>query len=366
MPKVDEANILPVIDGIYAAACNFADWPPLLMRLADLLGARDAAFGTMSPAGIAWLEAPRTDPAYLRCYADYQADDVVWNAIAASDVGNALTDEMVDGARDLRANVYHNEWSLPQGYRTKLGGLVLNEEGWRTIIVLPGRDPYSAAHVRILKLISAHLRRAVQIHMRLAESRLHGEISTRVLDRLASGAMLVDGNRRLLFANRAAEALFQPGGGLAVSAGLLSATGEAENAALDSLIGRCVRQALADSGGDLDLRCEGVPRQLRVIPLRGSMPLVSPGAPVALLIEAADRSDEAMVARLRLHYGLTPAEAAFAIEIAKGDGKRAAAARRGISYTTARTHLSRVFDKTGVSRQGELVRLILNHGAPGN
>jgi DNA-binding CsgD family transcriptional regulator len=219
--------------------------------------------------------------------------------------------------------------------------------------------------VRILKLISAHLRRAVQIHMRLSESRLNGEVSTRVLDRLSSGAMLVDGNRRLLFANRAAEALFLPGGGLALSAGLLSATGEAENAALDSLVGRCARQALSDSGGDLDLRCEGVPRQLRVIPLRGSMPLVSPGVPVALLIEAVDRSDEAIVARLRLHYGLTPAEAAFAIEIAKGDGKRAAAARRGISYTTARTHLSRVFDKTGVNRQGELVRLILDRGTPG-
>lgn len=229
------------------------------------------------------------------------------------------------------------------------------------MIVLPGHDRYSTAQIRLLKLISPHLRRAMQIHMRLTESRLDGEVSTGVLDRLASAALLVDGNRRLLFANRAAEALFQPGGGLALSGGQLFATGRAEQAALDAAIGRCTRQALADSGTDLDLRCEGPTHQLRVIPLRRSMPLVSPGVPVALLIEASDRSDEAVTTRLRRHYGLTPAEAAFAIEIAKGDGKRAAAARRGISYTTARTHLSRVFDKTGVRRQGELVRLILGH-----
>jgi DNA-binding CsgD family transcriptional regulator len=359
MPNPSEAAILPVIDGIYAAACDFAAWPALLEQLADLLGARDAAFGTMSPTGIAWLEAPRTDPAFLGRYADYHAEDLVWHAIAASGVGSVVTDEMVGDAADLHTGAYYNEWSLPQGYRTKLGGLVLDEEGWQTMIVLPGLDRYSAEQVRLLKLLSPHLRRAMQIHMRLTESRLDDEVSTRVLDRLASGALLVDGNRRLLFANRAAEALFQPGGGLALSGGQLTATGRTEQAALDAAIARCARQAPADSGADLDLRCEGAPRQLRVIPLRRSVPLVSPGVPVALLIAAADRSDEAVTARLRLHYGLTPAEAAFAVEIAKGDGKRAAAARRGISYTTARTHLSRVFDKTGVRRQGELVRLIL-------
>jgi DNA-binding CsgD family transcriptional regulator len=65
---------------------------------------------------------------------------------------------------------------------------------------------------------------------------------------------------------------------------------------------------------------------------------------------------------LRAEFGLTPAEAALAIEIAKGDGRKAAAARLGISVGTARTHLTRIFQKVGVRRQAELVRVLVQSG----
>jgi DNA-binding CsgD family transcriptional regulator len=63
--------------------------------------------------------------------------------------------------------------------------------------------------------------------------------------------------------------------------------------------------------------------------------------------------------RWREQFGFTPAEANFALEIAKGDGRQAAADRLGITLGTARSHLSAVFDKAGVRRQAELVRLLL-------
>jgi DNA-binding CsgD family transcriptional regulator len=64
-------------------------------------------------------------------------------------------------------------------------------------------------------------------------------------------------------------------------------------------------------------------------------------------------------ARIRQRYGLTPAEAAFAREIIKGDGIQTCADRLGISRATARTHLSHIFSKTEVRRQAELVRLLM-------
>ena len=60
-----------------------------------------------------------------------------------------------------------------------------------------------------------------------------------------------------------------------------------------------------------------------------------------------------------LAFGFTPAEAVFALEIIKGDGRQATADRLGITVGTARSHLSRIFDKTGVRHQAELVRLLL-------
>lgn len=76
--------------------------------------------------------------------------------------------------------------------------------------------------------------------------------------------------------------------------------------------------------------------------------------------------DEGQAAtRLRKRFGLTPAEAALALEICKGDGRQAAARRCGITVATAHTHLNRIFSKTGARRQAELVRLLLSDEGAG-
>jgi DNA-binding CsgD family transcriptional regulator len=62
---------------------------------------------------------------------------------------------------------------------------------------------------------------------------------------------------------------------------------------------------------------------------------------------------------LRRRYGLTKAEADVALEFLKGDGHTAAGARLGTTATTVRAHLSHIFEKTGVRRQAELVRLLM-------
>ncbi|OLC82548.1 MAG: hypothetical protein AUH72_06450 [Acidobacteria bacterium 13_1_40CM_4_65_8] len=58
-------------------------------------------------------------------------------------------------------------------------------------------------------------------------------------------------------------------------------------------------------------------------------------------------------------YGLTPAEAAFAVLLASGHSVESAAAKIGISVLTARTHLKRVFRKTRSHTQTQLVQLRL-------
>jgi DNA-binding CsgD family transcriptional regulator len=48
---------------------------------------------------------------------------------------------------------------------------------------------------------------------------------------------------------------------------------------------------------------------------------------------------------LRRHFNLTPAEAEFAPQIIKGDGRAAAAVWSNITVGTARTHLEHIFKK---------------------
>ena len=62
-------------------------------------------------------------------------------------------------------------------------------------------------------------------------------------------------------------------------------------------------------------------------------------------------------------YGLSAAQLRLAREIVGGLALPAAAEKLGISPNTARTHLNRIFEKTGVSNQAALVRCLLTVGA---
>ena len=61
-------------------------------------------------------------------------------------------------------------------------------------------------------------------------------------------------------------------------------------------------------------------------------------------------------------FGLSPGQVALARRLAGGEGLTGAAEALGISVNTARTHLGRIYDKTGVRTQTALVRLLLSVG----
>ena len=61
-------------------------------------------------------------------------------------------------------------------------------------------------------------------------------------------------------------------------------------------------------------------------------------------------------------FGLSDGQIKVARRIALGESLKSAAVNIGVSTNTARTHLSRLFEKTGVSSQPALVRLLLSVG----
>ncbi|TCV71469.1 helix-turn-helix transcriptional regulator [Neorhizobium sp. S3-V5DH] len=65
-------------------------------------------------------------------------------------------------------------------------------------------------------------------------------------------------------------------------------------------------------------------------------------------------------------FDLTPAEARVARGIALGQTTETIAASLGISLETARSHLKRIMQKTGTTRQAELVLLLSGLSAPGS
>ncbi|MGO1074719.1 helix-turn-helix transcriptional regulator [Inquilinus sp. CA228] len=172
-----------------------------------------------------------------------------------------------------------------------------------------------------------------------------------LLDWLDLGVIIADATARPIRLNRRA-------GTIVARADGLYATPFGITTAIPEETGR-LRQAIATAaagGARLRLsRPSGAPPLLvTVIPVRGG------AAPcVALFVMDPDIAGTPSPALLQELFGLTAAEAVFAAEISRGDGMQAVAERLSIAPTTARTHLTRIFEKTGTRRQAELVRLLM-------
>jgi DNA-binding CsgD family transcriptional regulator len=84
------------------------------------------------------------------------------------------------------------------------------------------------------------------------------------------------------------------------------------------------------------------------------------GRPRAMVVVGGVPTQEptldAVLCRL---YGFTAAEARLVLTLVESDGLAAAAGELGITLNTARTHLKRVFEKTGTRRQSDLIRRLL-------
>jgi len=80
----------------------------------------------------------------------------------------------------------------------------------------------------------------------------------------------------------------------------------------------------------------------------------------AVLISEPGAPDPLDAAVLRLLYHLTPAEARLAVAVAEGRELTEIAEAFGIARNTARAQLRTIYDKTGVRRQADLVRLLLS------
>jgi DNA-binding CsgD family transcriptional regulator len=185
-----------------------------------------------------------------------------------------------------------------------------------------------------------------------------GSAVIEALNRLEYGILLVDGDSRVHFASGKSQQQIHSGQ-LPVVAGQLRARTVGETVNLHRLIARCAH--IGEIGGDDAACCRVGELLLQFAPLSARPPDSTriDGRLVAVFVadpaSAADPAPE----QVRLQFGLTAAEAVVACEIVKGLGIRDCARVIGISETTARTHLHRVFEKTGTKRQAQLVRKLL-------
>jgi DNA-binding CsgD family transcriptional regulator len=104
----------------------------------------------------------------------------------------------------------------------------------------------------------------------------------------------------------------------------------------------------------------------RVLPLTGNRRCTrfKYDAVVALLVRKATFDMPLQPAVIARAYKLTPTELRVLLAIVEVGGVPEVATTLGIAETTVKTHLGRLFDKTGARRQADLVKLVAGFSSP--
>jgi len=362
---ISDTELAGLIAAIYEAGVDFGRWPNVLEHMAAAFDAPSAAMVRqgLTPSE-AWAMASRLDPSFARDYIDhYHSVNPIWRRSASAPAGTIQTDSMIMPRPELARTEFFNDFLVPQECGGLLSAVALVEDGRQTVIAVHARREVQDEEIALYRLLTPHLRRAVDINVRLSAASINHSAAIGVVDRLDEGVLFVDESARVVFANPAAEALMDDAeAGLRRSGGVLQAAALSETAALHAAIARCAgpdhRRGAALS---LSRGPDRSPLAVRVAPVVNNLPSWMTGRRPVAIITVSDPSRQAKPAARQLQdqFGLTRAQAALAIEILAGDGIQAAADRLGVTRATARTHLARIFEKTGANRQAELVHLLL-------
>lgn len=362
-------DLSDLVGSAYDVAFDPDSWPIVLNRLADLLRATSGAAIVSYNAQTRrrGLLYPRSSPEYIRSFLEYWCPRCpILHYGKNHPVAAVLQPEMFVSREEYCSTEIFNEWFRPQRAEAMIGSKLLIEGPVSMFLALMrpfSNGDFAETEIQLFDALIPHLQRAVQLQLRLAGLEGPTEGSATVLNRLPQGVVLVDAQSRVLFANSAAEALFRARGGLFSGQDGLRSESAGETRRLRKTIADCADSTgeIGGTGGRLRLsREDRAPLIVLVIPQRSRLGWIDVVRPRALLfITDPEQTATAQSRNLREDFGLTPAEAALALEILKTDGLKAAANRLRISLATAHTQLAHVFDKTGTRRQAELVRLIL-------
>ncbi|HEY4250187.1 MAG TPA: helix-turn-helix transcriptional regulator [Roseomonas sp.] len=355
-----------LVERIYDAALDGADWHAATHGLMDAIGGVQGLLlrfdaTTHNPVGLA---GSISDDLVALCQAQHHANP--WtDAVMRAGPGRIVSMDRHMRLGEIEKTGFYADVLRPGGVAHGAGVMLrADDDAWLGIAFGRGRGggPFGAAQMDLLEAYLPHMRRALALADRFDGLAQVRRAELEALDMLGAAALLVDDAGRVLLANRAARAL-DAGGALLLAPGRAPACADRDAAA-------AFQSAVAAAASGLappPIRFRDAldtPLIMIAAPLGGAAAdrlsfagMAGRAAAVLFLITATGGAGPS-IPLLQALWGLTPAEARVAAELALGDGEADAARRLGIALSSLKTHRQRIFEKTGVTRRGQLVRLL--------
>jgi len=364
-----------LIGNIYDGALDSTVWPDVLREIAGFAGGQAAGLlskDSVSKAGTAYHQHG-VDPRYMQHYAAtfHKFDPMA--ALHFFDVGQVVSIPELVPFDEFCQGRFYREWVKPQGW-LDAANVVLDKSvtsyAYLSIIRAESAGMVDDEMRRRMSLIAPHVRRAVLIGRVIDLKTTEAATLADTLDGLSAAMFLVDAVGRVIHANAAGHAVLGADDYLRAAGGRLIAG--------DPHANKVLREVFATAGeGDAAVGVKGI-----AVPLvaRGGERHVAHVLPLTSGARRRARAAYAAVAALFVHkasldtpsppeviarsYSLTPTELRILLAVVEVGGVPEVAEALGVSSETIKTHLGRVYAKTGTHRQADLVKLVAGFSSP--
>lgn len=362
-----------VLGILYDAAADPSLWGPFIERLARRTGATSAALvmHDFARAFCSVASSWELNPELNRLYEEHYHTLDVWAQRGSAHPEFVCHSRSICPLSELKTTEIYNELLVPSGIEHAMFAFPENGKSRLFGVSLyrdRSRPEFTESDLQILHFLAPHLHRVFKLHIRFSELKACSSGFENALDMVPSGIALLSLDGQIVFMNRSATAL------VAERDGLLSTSNgfRAEQKTESELLTKAIWQATSTSngrstsvGGALFIsRRTRPPLQVLISPIRPSTVQLSQRIGVVVFINDPCRTQRPADTLLRTLYGLTRAECRVALLLSDGRSPREIAETIGVTENTVRSQIKSIYNKTGVKRQSELIRLLVSQSWP--
>lgn len=275
--------------------------------------------------------------------------------------------DFVDPA-NFHNSAFYQEFCQPAGFEY---ALCLPLQGparcsaWLYAVRNAGGTDFDAATLSWCETLTPHFQRALRIFARLKTLEYERATFEMAMHPLHIGAIVLDRQGRVLTINSSAEAILATGADLSLRGDRLQFASNALRTRFDTAIATLTVAATTPATPTFEAmsvpRAGRSPLGLLVRPFPDYFQfMLEPRPAVLLYLSDPAAGQVAPESFLQSLFGLTGSEARLATLLVEGHKLAAAAAAMDITEGSARIYCKRIFAKMGVSRQTDLVKMVLN------
>lgn len=375
MVVFDPAEFSNLIGLMYDAAVARDEWGAVLDGICKLLNAQTAALWSydVNDRTPPWQRDVGYNPHWKRLYTEkYLALNPYMDDVVRMSPGEARASSSRPDFQNLLQTEFYQGWLKPQRFVD--ASVLIVEKSMNNITTLVNvrnedQGLYDVATIELVKMLYPHLRRAVMIDRLFREQEHRAAESSVALDSLAAGMFVLTDKAVVVHANTSGSDMLADDTPMKMVNGRFVLADEQANRFLrDALAGaREGDGELEDAGASIPLRGEQGDFVLHLLPLnaaRRALIASGRGGTHVLFVSRSDPQNAPVIATFARRFGLTAQETRVLHCLVEAGSVPMAAEILGISSATARSHVTRIFDKSGVRRQADVLRLLMEMRSP--